>query len=66
MRTIGVLLLLTLGVSAQAPQTPPAELSIRIVSPEPDTYVSGITTLKAEVLPKMLATRVAQIIFSAD
>ena len=66
MRTIGVLLLLTLGVSAQAPQTPPAELAIRIVSPEPDTYVSGITTLKAEVLPKMLATRVAQIIFSAD
>ena len=66
MRTIGVLLLLTLGVSAQAPQTPPAELAIRIVAPEPDTYVSGMTTLKAEVLPKMLATRVAQILFFAD
>jgi Ca-activated chloride channel family protein len=66
MRTIGVFLLLTLGVSAQAPPTPPAELAIRLVSPEPDTYVSGVTTLKAEVLPKMLATRVAQIIFSAD
>ena len=66
MRTIGVLLLLTLGVSAQAPPTPPAELAIRIVAPEPDTYVSGMTTLKAEVLPKMLATRVAQILFFAD
>jgi Ca-activated chloride channel family protein len=66
MRTIGVLLLLTLGVGAQAPQTPPAELAIRLVAPEPDAYVSGLTTLKAEVLPKMLATRVAQILFYAD
>jgi Ca-activated chloride channel family protein len=66
MRTIGVLLLLTLGVGAQAPQTPPAELAIRLVAPEPDAYVSGLTTLKAEVLPKMLATRVAQILFFAD
>jgi Ca-activated chloride channel family protein len=66
MRTIGVILLLTLGISAQAPPAPPAELVIRIVAPEPDTYVSGLTKLKAEVLPKMLATRVAQILFSAD
>jgi Ca-activated chloride channel family protein len=66
MRTIGVILLVTLGVSAQAPPAPPAELAIRIVAPEPDTYVSGLTKLKAEVLPKMLATRVAQILFFAD
>ena len=66
MRTIGVILLLTLGISAQAPPAPPAELVIRIVAPEPDTYVSGLTKLKAEVLPKMLATRVAQILFFAD
>ena len=50
-------------VSAQQSQP---ELAIRIVSPETDTYVSGVVTLKAEVLPKMLATRVAQILFFAD
>ena len=65
MRTIGVLLAFTLAVSAQEPKPQP-ELAIRMVLPEPDTYVSGITTLKAEVLPKMLATRVAQILFFAD
>ena len=65
MRTLGVLLALTIAVSAQEPQ-PPAELTIRIVLPEPDSYVSGLTTLKAEILPKMLAPRVAQILFSAD
>jgi Ca-activated chloride channel family protein len=63
MRIIGVLLLSSLTVAAQ-PQQP--ELAIRIVSPEPDTYVSGITVLKAEILPKMLATRVGQILFFAD
>jgi Ca-activated chloride channel family protein len=66
MRTIGGILLLTLGLGAQTPQSPPAELAIRIVAPEPDAYVSGPTSLKAEVLPKMLATRVAQILFFAD
>ena len=65
MRTIGVLLVLSIALSAQEPQ-PPAELAIRVVSPEPDSYVSGLTKLKAEVLPKMLATRVAQILFFAD
>src|SRR5687767_15044608 len=52
-------------VSAQEPK-PQAELAIRLVAPEPDTYVSGVTTLRAEILPKMLATRVAQILFFAD
>jgi Ca-activated chloride channel family protein len=65
MRTIGVFLALTLAVSAQEPQPKP-ELEIRIVLPEADTYVSGVTTLKAEILPRMLATRVAQVLFFAD
>lgn len=63
--TFGVLVLTASLGAAQAPQ-PPAELAIRMVSPEPETYVSGMTTLKAEILPKMLATRVAQILFFAD
>jgi len=69
MRTIGVFFVLGLSVSLtaqQPPPQPPAELAIRIVSPDPDSYVSGVTRLKAEVLPKMLASRVAQILFFAD
>jgi Ca-activated chloride channel homolog len=68
MRTIGVFFLLTIAISAQQPAAPqpPAELAIRMIAPEPDSYVSGITTLKAEILPKMLASRVAQILFFAD
>ena len=55
-----------MAVSAQEAQKPPVELAIRIVVPEADAYVSGLTKLKAEVLPKMLATRVGQILFFAD
>jgi Ca-activated chloride channel family protein len=66
MRTIGVLLALTVALSAQEVQQPPAELTIRIIVPEADAYVSGLTKLKAEILPKMLATRVGQILFFAD
>src|SRR5918993_2919052 len=65
MRTFGVFLALTLAVSAQETQPKP-ELQLRIVLPETDTYVSGVTTLKAEILPRMLATRVAQVVFFAD
>ena len=80
MRTIGVFLALTVVVAAsvgsanhaigfaqdkQEPKPQP-ELAIRIVSPEADTYVSGVTALKAEILPRMLATRVAQVLFFAD
>lgn len=54
----------TLAASAQEP--PPPGLEIRIVSPEPDFYVSGATLLKVEILPKALATRVAQLVFFAD
>jgi Ca-activated chloride channel homolog len=65
MRTIGVLLALSIALSAQEPQ-PAAELAVRIVLPEADSYISGVTTLKAEVMPKMLASRVAQLLFFAD
>jgi Ca-activated chloride channel family protein len=65
MRLIGVVLLAASLGAAQEPKPKP-ELAIRIVEPETDAYVSGLTTLKAEVLPKMLATRVAQILFFAD
>ena len=65
MRTIGVLLLLSAALVAQEPQAP-AELAIRMVLPEADSYVSGITKLKAEIVPTMLAPRVAQILFFAD
>jgi Ca-activated chloride channel homolog len=65
MRTIGVLLVLSAALVAQEPQ-PPAELAIRMVLPEQDSYVSGLTKLKAEILPPMLASRVAQILFFAD
>jgi len=67
MRHIGVLFVLAISATlvAQEPQ-PAAELSIRVVLPEPDSYVSGMTTLKAQVLPPMLASRVAQILFFAD
>ena len=63
--TFGVFLVLATLGAAQEPQPQP-ELAIRIIAPEADTYISGVTTLKAEVLPKMLATRVAQILFFAD
>ncbi len=52
--------------SAQQPPAPPPGLELHIVSPEPDFYVSGTTLLKAEIRPKMLATRVAQLLFFAD
>ena len=65
MRIIGVLLAIAVSVAAQEPK-PQAELAVRMVLPEADSYVSGVTTLKAEVLPRMLATRVAQILFFAD
>jgi Ca-activated chloride channel homolog len=60
---IAVLVVAALSARTQAPQ--PA-LELRLVLPEADTYVSGVTTLKAEILPRMLATRVAQVLFYAD
>src|SRR5687767_15823124 len=81
MRTIGVFFAVTFAVVSasfdsanhaigfaqdKAEPKPQPELAIRMVVPEPDTYVSGVTTLKAEVLPRMLATRVAQILFRSE
>jgi Ca-activated chloride channel family protein len=67
MRTIGLIFVLSIAVAAQEPKPQPAaELTIRMVYPETDTYVSGVTKLKAEILPKMLASRVGQILFFAD
>ena len=65
MRIIGVLLVSAVALTAQESKSQP-ELAIRMVLPEPDTYVSGITALKAEIVPRALATRVAQILFFAD
>jgi len=68
MRTSGVffVLVFSIALTAQEPAQPPAELAIRMVLPETDSYVSGMTKLRAEVLPKMLASRVAQMLFFAD
>jgi Ca-activated chloride channel homolog len=65
MRAFVALLVFSAALSAQEPP-PAAELTIHVVYPEADSYVSGVTTLKAEILPKMLASRVAQILFFAD
>ena len=46
--------------AAQEPPPPTPGIELRIVSPEPDFYVSGPTLLKVEIVPSMLATRVAQ------
>src|SRR6478609_6329309 len=69
MRIVGAffVLICSIGITAQEPQQPAQpELAIRIVLPESDTYISGLTELKAEVLPHVLATRVGQILFFAD
>jgi Ca-activated chloride channel homolog len=67
MRLVGVFFVLSATLAAQAPTAQPAaELSLRVVYPEADAYVSGVTRLKAEILPKMLASRVGQILFFAD
>ena len=52
--------------AAQEPPPPTPGIELRIVSPEPDFYVSGPTLLKVEIVPSMLATRVAQLLFFAD
>ena len=67
MKFLPILGVLFLAVSIAAQEKPAQpELAIRMLLPEADTYVSGVTTLKAEILPRALATRVAQILFFAD
>jgi len=58
--TIGAMAAVVL-VSAQAP-----EIAVRIVSPDAEAYVSGLTLLKAAIDPPARANDVAQILFFAD
>lgn len=59
---LGLLAAITAGIAAQQP----SGLAVRIVSPEPDAFVSGPTRLKAAILPSMRATEAEQIYFFAD
>jgi Ca-activated chloride channel family protein len=63
LRTLGVLAALSFVVSAQEP---PAGLTIRVVSPEPDTYISGLTLLKAVVEPRARSNDFTKLLFFAD
>ena len=55
------------GAFGAGAATAPAELAIRIIVAGDRTRTSAaLTKLKAEILPKMLATRVGQILFFAD
>ena len=51
--TCGVVLAGTLLAGAGTQSPPPA--AIRILSPEPDSYISGTITLKAEIVPATVA-----------
>lgn len=59
--TLGVLAAAVVLVSAQEPG-----ISVRVVSPEPDAYVSGLTRLKAAIDPGTRSNDVAQVLFYAD
>lgn len=60
------LLFLTAFSIAVSAQEPLPELSIRVVAPEVDAYVSGETVLKAAVVPAVKALEVTQLLFYAD
>ena len=63
LRTLGGLAAIAfVGVSAQEPST----LTIRVVSPEPDTYITGVTRLKVAIEPAVRALNVTQVLFFAD
>jgi Ca-activated chloride channel family protein len=66
MKTFGVFVLTALLVVVVTAQEPPSGLSIRIVAPEADTYVSGPTLLKAQIEPRVRALEVQRIFFFAD
>ena len=59
-------LLFTAFALVLSAQEPPPELAIRVVSPEPDAYVSGVTLFKAAVVPAVKALEVNQLLFFAD
>ena len=52
-----------IGVAAQEPSQ---GLSLRFVSPGPDTYLSGTAVLKVAVEPAVRALEVTQVLFFAD
>ena len=52
--------------SALVSQSPPREVTIRIVSPEPDTYLVGSVRLRAAIEPARRAGDVARVMFYAD
>lgn len=67
LRLLGVLVVAALaGLSAQqAPESLP-ELSVRIVAPEADSYINGLTPLKAAIVPRTRSLEATRIVFFAD
>ena len=47
-------------------QTPSQDIAIRIVSPEPDTYLVGSVRLRAAIEPARRSSSVARVMFYAD
>ena len=52
--------------SALVSQSPPRDVTIRIVSPEPDTYLVGSVRLRAAIEPARRVGEVARVMFYAD
>jgi Ca-activated chloride channel family protein len=61
---LAIVVLAALSVPAPSAQLP--ELSVRIVSPGPDTYLSGPVLLKAIVEPPPRAREATRVLFYAD
>ena len=61
--TAAFVLASTLAILAQSP---PREVTIRIVSPEPDTYAVGTVRLRAAIEPARRVLDVARVMFYAD
>jgi Ca-activated chloride channel family protein len=62
LRILGLLAAVSFVVSAQEP----GDLTIRVVSPEADAYISGLTLLKAAVEPRSRAGELTKLLFFAD
>ena len=59
-------LLVAMAAAAAMAIGQPPEVSLRVVAPEPDAYVSGITRLKVAIDPPARAADVGQLVFFAD
>ncbi len=53
-------------LSLRVAQSPPRDVTIRIVSPEPDTYLVGSVRLRAAIEPARRVRDVARVMFYAD